>query len=110
MSNSGEPWALVGFRDWLDHWIEMDHPNPELHRDVLFWILELRNDPMPPRSGPVPFPTYDDEPPPIHDFWFAISPYGSTPQHRVTCTYRIRWAEHCLSCHGIAELREPIDI
>lgn len=96
-------WQIEGFLDEFGRWKnQMPAPSLDLQRRVVRWVLnDLASDPFPP--GAVPLGDEFDV-----TWWFVPLPFGSAPDRRVTCIYRINDVDHVLTCHNLSELRLPI--
>lgn len=92
-------WALEGFLDRLDAWIELEHPGDDLKIFVTAWTLSRHDNPY---AGVRREPGFDN-------LWFGVVPgsvHGTCKA--VTCAYWIFESRHTVRCDSFATLSLPI--
>jgi hypothetical protein len=96
-------WKLEGFKDALERLDEGDHSLAvPIKAQVLRWLLvEFATDPFPPGSNPL-LGEFD------LTWWFVRLPFGSSPDTRIVCIYRVDHRRRTITCHALDELRPPI--
>lgn len=91
-------WALEGFLDRLNEWIEREHPSGDLRLLVTEWVMTRYDDPYLGARREAGFPNY----------WLAPIP-GSRHHGRVmVCTFFVYERTHSVRCDGFATLSLPL--
>ena len=93
------PWALEGFIERLDEWIERENPSVDLRLLTTAWVMTRTEDPY---AGVRREPDFDN-------LWFGPVPRTVTPEGTVVaCSYWIFETAHVVRCDSVATLTLPL--